>query len=154
MNSAMKGELPSPSKLALIRRFLIANGTQNEIDSGSFLQGFALPGSPLAMVAAGASGEITFRQSFELPMKALMAAYEKHRSTWQEEYERHVNWEFEEEELSLIVSFLESTTGQHFLEGRWRIRAYIGTNTEDLIEQIIADAEVALREGVEDRPTQ
>jgi hypothetical protein len=148
MSSAMVEESPSPSKLALIRRFLIANGTQVEIDSGGFLQRFALPGSPLAMVAAGASGEITFQQSFELPMKALLAAYGQHRSTWQAEYERHVNWEFEEQELSLIVSFLESVTGQHFLEGRWRMGAYVGTNTEDLIEQIVADAEVALRKGI------
>lgn len=148
MSSAMVEESPSPSKLALIRRFLIANDTQAEIDSGDFLQRFALPGTPLAMVAAGASGEITFQQSFELPMKALLAAYGQHRSTWQEEYERHVNWEFQEQELSLIVSFLESTTGQHFLEGRWRMGAYVGTNTENLVEQIVADAEVALREGV------
>lgn len=144
MSSAMEQESPGPSKLALIRRFLIANGTQAEIDTGSFLQQFALAGSPLPMIDTGASRNITFKQSFKLRMKALLAAYDKHRSTWQKEYEAHVNWEFNEQELSLIVSFLESAAGQHFLEGRWRMGAYVGTNTEDLIEQIIADAELTL----------
>ncbi|WP_242137406.1 hypothetical protein [Sphingomonas sp. TREG-RG-20F-R18-01] len=154
MSSAMVEEPPSPAKLALIRRFLIANGTQSDIDTGNFLQRFALPGSPLSMVAADASGDITFRQSWDLPLKALMAAYDKHRHTWQDEYETHVNWEFEEEELSLIVAFLESAVGQHFLEGRWRMGAYVGSNTEDLVEQVLADAEAVLREGVAHRPAQ
>ncbi len=83
-----------------------------------------------------------------------MAAYDKHRHTWQDEYETHVNWEFEEEELSLIVAFLESAVGQHFLEGRWRMGAYVGSNTEDLVEQVLADAEAVLREGVAHRPAQ
>ena len=138
-------EPPSPQKLALIRRFLIANGTQAEIDTGSFLQRYALPGSTLSSVAAEASGEITFGQMFKLPMDALLEAYEAHRATWQDEYERHVNWEFREDELSLIVGFLESSAGEHFLEGRWRMGAYVGTNTEHLLEQIVADAETALR---------
>jgi len=150
----MVAEPASPSKLALIRRFLIANGTQAEIDAGSFLQRFAMPGSPLSMVAASIPGEITFAQAFDLPMKALLAAYEQHRHVWQEEYETHVNWEFDEQELSVIVAFLEGTAGQHFLEGRWRMGAYVGTNTEDLVEQIVADAEAVLREGVADRPAQ
>lgn len=145
MSSAMIEEPPSPAKLALVRRFLVANGTQAEIDSGSFLQRFALPGSALSMIAASASGEITFQQAFDLPMNALLRAYEQHRSTWQEEYEAHVNWEFNEEELSSIIDVLEGPAGEHFLEGRWRMGAYIGTNTEDLIEQIITEAEIALR---------
>jgi hypothetical protein len=144
VTSAMIEEPASATKLALIRRFLIANGNQAEIDSGSFLQRFALPGSALSVAAASTSGEITFRQAFELPMNALREAYEKHRATWQEEYETHINWEFTEDELSAIVDFLESPIGEHFLEGRWRMGAYIGTNTEHLIEQIIADAQTAL----------
>ena len=83
-----------------------------------------------------------------------MAAYDKHRHTWQEEYETHVNWEFDEQELLLIVEFLEGTAGQHFLEGRWRMGAYIGSDTEDLVEQIVADAEAALRDGLAHRPAQ
>jgi hypothetical protein len=138
---------PSPAKLALIRRFLIANGPQAEIDSGNFLQRLALPGSPLSKAAAEGPGEITFGQAFELPWNALLKAYEKHRGTWQDEYERHVNWEFDEEELSLIVGFLESPAGEHFLEGRWRMGAYVGTNTEELLEQIIAEAEATLRKS-------
>ncbi len=153
MPSAMSAEPPSPTKLALIRRFLIADGTQAEIDTGKFLQRFAFPGSPLSMLVIGTSAETTFAQAFELPMQALMTAYEKHRPTWQEEYETHVNWEFEEEELSQIVGFLEGATGHHFLEGRWRMGAYVGTNTEGLVEQIIAEAEIALRKGPEDRLT-
>ena len=144
MGPAMIEQPPSPEKLALIRRFLVANGTQAEIDSGRLLQRFALPGSPLSMAAVGAVAEITFQQSFELPMNALLKAYEKHRATWQEEYETHVNWEFDEEELAIIVAFLESAVGEHFLEGRWRMGAYVGTNTEALIEQIVAEAQAAL----------
>lgn len=145
MSSAMIAEPPSPAKLGLIRRFLVANGTQAEIDSGSFLQRYAMPGSELFRIAASASGEVTFREAFELPMNALLKAYEQHRATWQDEYETHLNWEFNEEELSSIVSFLESPAGKHFLEGSWRMNAYINTNTEDLIEQIIAEAEANLR---------
>lgn len=150
MSSAMIEEPPSPTKLALIRRFLIANGTQAAIDTGKFLERFAFPGSPLSIVATGRSAEITLAQAFQQPMKALMTAYEKYRSTWQDEYETHVNWEFGEEELSLIVGFLEGASGQHFLEGRWRMDAYVGANTEGLVEQIIAEAETALREGSEE----
>jgi hypothetical protein len=146
VSSAMIEEPPSAAKLELIRRFLIANGTQGEIDTGSFLQQFALPGSPLCMAAAAGSPAITLREAFVLPMSALLGAYEQHRATWQSEYERHVNWEFGEEELSVIVRFLESPAGEHFLEGRWRMGAYVGTNTEDLLEQIVAEAEAALRE--------
>ena len=139
-------EPPSVAKLALIRRFLVANGTQAEIDSGSFLQRFALPGNALS-AAASETRPVTLREAFELPMAALLTAYEKHRATWQEEYESHVNWEFETEELSSIVAFLESPAGEHFLEGRWRMGAYVGTNTEELVEQIIGEAETALRAG-------
>lgn len=144
MASAMIEEPANEKKLALIRRFLVANGNQAEIDSGSFLQRLALPGGALSMAAVNASKEVTFEEAFQLPMNALLKAYEPHRKTWQQEYETHVNWEFEEEELLTIVEFLESASGAHFLEGRWRMGAYIGTNTEGLIEQIVAEAETAL----------
>jgi hypothetical protein len=75
MASGMIAEPPSATKLALIRRFLVANGTQAEIDSGSFLQRFAFPGSPLAVLAATSSRDITSRETFEMPMKALLKAY-------------------------------------------------------------------------------
>jgi hypothetical protein len=123
---------PSPSKLDLIRRFLRATGLQSEIDTGSFLRRYAL-------------GELFVDVKLREALKALGAAYLKHRDTWQAEYEDHVHWEFSEAELVQIVTFLESGAGQHLLEGRLRIDAYIGTNTEDLIEEIVMEAVKALR---------
>lgn len=148
VSSAMIETPPSPSKLALIRRFLELNGTQHEIDTGSFLERYAMPGGPLLEMNAldGQPAPIeTFQGAFEKPLNALAQAYAKHRQTWQEEYENHVNWEFSEGELRTIVSFLEGKPGQHFLEGRWRMEAYVGTNTEELIEQIVAEAEQRLQ---------
>ncbi len=153
MSSAMIEEPPSPAKLALIRRFLIANGTQAEIDNGRFLHRFAVPGSLLFEIMAGGPIETNLRQAFDLPMEALMRAYEKKRSTWQDEHERHVNWEFEADELLLIVSFVASAADQHFLEGRRRIGAYVGTNTEHLVDQIIAEAQVDLKKRALERST-
>lgn len=43
-------------------------------------------------------------------------------------YEDHLNWEVPEAELTKIVGFVEKPVGQHFLEGRWRIEAYAGSN--------------------------
>ena len=63
---------------------------------------------------------------------------------WQEEYESHINWEFAESELAQVVAFLEAPVGQHFLDGRWRMDAYISTNTEELVEQIVEEAESAI----------
>ena len=74
----------------------------------------------------------------------MRLAYEPHRLSWQEEYESHINWEFTEAELDEIVPFLEGPSGQHFLEARWRMDAYIGTNTEHLVERIISAAAATL----------
>jgi hypothetical protein len=73
-------------------------------------------------------------------MAALTTAYAKHRAEYQEAYESHVNWEFTESELAQIVTFLESPVGKHFLDGRRRMEAYVGTDTEDLEEQIVKEA--------------
>ncbi len=81
---------------------------------------------------------------FERRMSALKKAYEKHRSTYQRAYEDHVNWEFTEEELAKIVEFLESPVGQHYLDGRWRMEAYTDTNTEDIEQEIVAEAQASL----------
>jgi hypothetical protein len=129
--SAQVNDPASPKKAALIRRFLRAIGTQDRIDSGGFLDAFALGASP---AIAGTGASIT------AAMEALRIAYKPHQATWQHEYEAHVNWEFAETELEQIVDFLESAAGQHFLEGCRRMDAYVATNTEDLTEQIIGKA--------------
>jgi hypothetical protein len=77
---------------------------------------------------------------FQKRMMALTNAYAKHRAEYQKAYEDHVNWEFTEAELAEIVGFLERPVGKHFLDGRWRMEAYVGTNTEDLEEQIVREA--------------
>lgn len=143
--SAMVEEPPSPAKLELIRRYLRLTGTQRRIDSGSFLERYAFPGGRLSEAMAERGGEITFHDLFDIPMAALRRAYEPHRQVWQEEYERHVNWEYTEDELREIVAFLETNAGRHFLDGEWRMNAYVGTNTEELLEQIIREAEASVR---------
>lgn len=77
-------------------------------------------------------------------MSALKKAYAKYRSAYQQAYESHVNWEFTEEELAKIVAFLESLVGKHYLDGHWRMEAYTSTNTEDLEQQIVAEAQASL----------
>jgi hypothetical protein len=75
---------------------------------------------------------------------ALINAYARHRAEYQREYESHVNWEFSEDELREIVGFLERPVGRHFLEGRWRMDAYVGTNAEQIEEQIVTEAMAAI----------
>jgi hypothetical protein len=144
--SAMNEAPPSAAKLELIRRYLRLTGLQRRIDSGSFLEHYALLGGPLTQ-AMGDRGAISFSDIFEIPMAALRRAYEPHRHVWQEEYERHLNWEYTEDELRQIVAFLEGNAGRHFLEGEWRMNAYVGTNTEDLEAQIVREAGASLRAG-------
>ncbi|SEJ90081.1 hypothetical protein SAMN05428950_104236 [Sphingomonas sp. OV641] len=84
------------------------------------------------------------RSGFERRMSALKSAYEKHRATYQKAYEDHVNWEFTEDELAKIVTFLESRVGKHYLDGRWRMEAYTETNTEDIEQGIVAEAQASL----------
>jgi hypothetical protein len=143
--SAMVAEPPSPAKLELIRRYLRLTGTQQRIDSGSFLQPIAVPGGPLSQPMVELQPDVSFRDMFTIPMAALLRAYQPHRHVWQEEYERHVNWEYGEDELRQIVAFLGSGAGQHFLEGERRMNAYVGTNTEELLEQIVSEAQAILR---------
>ena len=82
----------------------------------------------------------SLKDGFDKRMTALRNAYSKHRAEYQQAYEDHVNWEFTEVELGEMVAFLESPVGKHYLEGRWRMEAYVGTNTEDLEEQIVKEA--------------
>jgi hypothetical protein len=135
-------EAPSSSKLELIRRFLRLNGTQAEIDDGGFVQRYGLAGGPLVPLVLGQVADPI--SPMRAAMDALNIAYQKRRDVWQEEYENHVNGEFTEQELQQIVAFLEGEVGQHFLHGRWRMNAYVSTNTEYLIEQIIEEARASL----------
>lgn len=134
----------SASKLALIREFLRAIGRQDQLDSGSFLERYAMPGGVMWQIKPG--GQITedLRSGFERRMAALRKAYEKHRVEYQQAYEDHVNWEFTEQELAKIVLFLNSPTGQHYLDGRSRMEAYTDTNTEDIEAGIVAEAQAGL----------
>ncbi len=135
---------PSPTKLLLIRRFLRAIGRQDQLDTGSFLERYAIPGGPMWHVQSGSQLTESLSGGFQVRMAALKKAYAKHRSEYQQAYESHVNWEFTEEELAEIVTFLERPVGKHYLDGRWRMEAYVGTNTEELEEQIVAEAQASL----------
>ena len=135
---------PSPSKLILIRRYLRAIGRQDQLDTGSFLERYAIPGGPMWQSPTSGAAADTLLGGFERRMTALKNAYAKHRASYQQAYESHVNWEFTEAELAQIVSFLESPVGKHFLDGRWRMDAYVGTDTEEMEEQIVKEATAAL----------
>lgn len=134
----------SATKTALIRRFLRAIGRQDQLDSGSFLERYAIPGGVMWPITKGVQPTEDFFGGFERRMSALKMAYEKRRATYQQAYESHVNWEFTEQELSKIVEFLESPVGKHYLEGRWRMEAYSNTNTEDIEQEIVAEAQASL----------
>ena len=142
--SAQIDKPPSPSKLLLIRRLLRAIGLQQQLDSGSFLERYAIPGGPMWQVTNGQAVQESLEGGFEKRMAALTNAYGKHRAEYQRAYEDHVNWEFTEAELAEIVGFLERPVGKHFLDGRWRMEAYVGTNTEQMEEQILKDATASL----------
>jgi hypothetical protein len=142
---AGKIEAPaSAGKLILIRRFLRAIGRQDQLDSASFLERYAMPGGALWPIEPGNQLMEDLRSGFERRISALKKAYEKHRATYQKAYEDHVNWEFTEEELATIVAFLESRVGKHYLDGRWRMEAYTDTNTEDIEQSIVAEAQASL----------
>lgn len=143
--SAQIDKPPSPSKLLVIRRFLKAIGLQQQLDSGSFLERYAVPGGPMWPVSSGTAPRETFTGGFETRIVALRNAYDKHRAEYQKAYENHVNWEFTEGELTEIVSFLERPVGKHFLDGRWRMDAYVGSETEELEEQIVQEAMATVR---------
>jgi hypothetical protein len=142
--SAQIDEPASPSKLLLIHRFLRAIGKQDQLDTGSFLERYAIPGGPMWQVSNGQVLTEDLKGGFEKRMAALTTAYGKHRATYQQAHESHVNWEFTEAELAQIVVFLESPVGKHFLDGRWRMDAYVGTDTKAMEEQIVKEAIASL----------
>ena len=143
--AAQVSKPPSPTKVRLIRRYLELLGVQHQIETGSFLERYAILGGPTwqAPTRQIAKPE-TFVGAVEARMTALKKAYVPHRSTYQQAYDNHVNWEFTEEELAEIVSFLERPVGKHFLDGRWRMEAYVGTDTEELEQQIVNAAAASL----------
>ena len=73
-------------------------------------------------------------------IEALKAVYERHRPAYQSEYEEHLNWEFTEDELRQMIAFFDSPVGQHYLDGTWRMEAYIGTNMEETEQALVAEA--------------
>jgi hypothetical protein len=79
------------------------------------------------------------------PTEALRTVYEKYRPIYQSEYEQHLNWEFTEDELRQMIAFFESSVGQHYLDGTWRMEAYIGTNMEETEQALVAEAVEAYR---------
>lgn len=135
--SAQESSPSSAEKLVLIRRFMKASGLQSRIDTGSYLERYAfIPELGWAQGTENAPRNSTLIEQWTGPIDALKAAYEKYRPQYQEAYESHINWEFTEEELRRIVSFLESPLGKHYLDGTWRMEAYTGTNmaeTEELL---------------------
>jgi hypothetical protein len=143
--SALVEKPASLAKLVLIRRFMKAIGLQDKLDTGSFLERYAVPGGPMWTISSGQTLGETLSGGFERRMTALRDAYAQHRAEYQEAYEDHLNWEFTETELTEIVGFLERPVGQHYLDGRWRMEAYVGTNTEDLEARIVSEAQANLR---------
>lgn len=139
--SAKESSPPSSEKSALIRRFMKASGLQVRIDTGSFLERYAfIPELGWAQGTENAAQNSTLMERWTGPIEALKAAYEKYRPQYQEAYESHINWEFTEEELRGIVSFLESPLGEHYLDGTWRMEAYTGTNMEEAEEMLVRQA--------------
>lgn len=139
--SAQESSPPSAEKLVLILRFMKVSGLQSRIDTGSFLERYAfIPELGWAQGTENAPRNSSVIEQWTGPIDALKAAYEKYRPQYQEAYESHINWEFTEEELRGIVSFLESPLGEHYLDGTWRMDAYTGTNMEETEELLVRQA--------------
>lgn len=143
--SAQINQPPSTAKLKLIKQFLQLIGLQDRLDTGSFLERYALPGGPMWAVTPSESNTENLGGGIKLRFDALKAAYAKRRSAFQQAYEDHLNWEFTESELNDIVTFLGSPVGKHYLDGRWRMEAYAGTNTEDMEANIVKEALASLK---------
>lgn len=136
-------------KLELIRRFMIVAGIQSELDSGRFLERYALSpefgwieGSVESWEKRGARRRKESNLMIDIigRIEALKAAYKKYRPVYQTEYEKHLNWEFTEDELRQMVDFFDSPVGKHYLDGIGRIGGYIGTNMEETEKALVAEA--------------
>lgn len=143
---------PSPAKLALIREFLKLTGKQAQIDNASWLKRHAAPGGVLWPTAPVTQ---SLREELDMCSAAIDQAYAPRRPIYQQEYEDHLNFEFTEGELAEIVAFLRQPAGQHYLDGQWRMNAYVGSNTEDLDEATLDEAIAAvstIRASQQERP--
>ena len=139
--SALIGSPPTEEKLELIRQFMTVVGIQSRLDSGSFLERYAFV-PELGWHEGGVENleESNLLDSLFGPIEALKAVYEKYRSVYQSEYEQHLNWEFTEDELRQMIAFFDSSVGKHYLDGTWRMEAYIGTNMEETEQALVAEA--------------
>jgi hypothetical protein len=137
---------PTEEKLELIRRFMRAADIQSRLDSGSFLERYAFV-PELGWNESGAENRSVTNvlETFTGRVEALEAVYEKYRPVYQSEYEQHLNWEFTEEELRQMIGFLESSVGQHYLDGSWRMEAYVSTNMEETEQALVTEAVQAYR---------
>lgn len=142
-------QIESPAteeKLKLIRRYMRVVGIQDQLDSGSFLERYAfLPELGWHEDCSHDHTKSNLLDSFTGPTVALRAVYERFRPEYQNEYEQHLNWEFTEDELRQMIAFFESSVGQHYLDGSWRMEAYVGTNMEETEKAIVAEAVQAYR---------
>ena len=93
-------------------------GVQDQLDTGSFLDRYAMPGGPLWKVKSGENLIEHLGDGFKIRSEALKGAYARRRAIYQQAYEDHLNWEFTEAELKEIVAFLSKPVGQHYLDGR------------------------------------
>lgn len=143
--SAQIDGAPSPTKLKLIRQFLDLIGVQHQLDTGSFLERYAMPGGPMWAVTPGEPLQEDLADGFRVRFEALKIAYAKRRTAYQQDYEDHLNWEFTEDELKEIVTFLGKPVGKHYLDGRWRMEAYTRNNTEEMDEDIVKEALAGLK---------
>lgn len=132
---------PTVEKLKLIRRFMTVVGIQGRLDSGSFLERYAFV-PELGWHEGGDEDrtESNLMDGFTGPIEALKYVYEKYRPIYQSEYEQHLNWEFTEDELRQMIAFFDSSVGKHYLDGTWRMEAYIGTNMEETEQALVAEA--------------
>jgi hypothetical protein len=129
---------PSDAKMTLIRRYLAATGVQDRIEKGSFLDRYTAPGG--AVFEAGMKKAGTIVECLTCGIDAVRRAYSPHQYIWQNQYEQHIHFKFSVEQLEVIVDFLESPTRLHFRDWEWRMDAYISSNTEDIVEQIVDEA--------------
>lgn len=132
---------PTEEKLELIRRFMTVAGIQSRLDSGSFLERYAFV-PELGWHEGGVENrtESNLLGGLTGPVEALNAIYEKYRPVYQSEYQQHLNWEFTEDELRQMIAFFDSSVGRHYLDGTWRMEAYIGTNMEETEQALVAEA--------------
>lgn len=146
VSSAQITSPPSEEKLALIRQFMKAAGIQSRLDSGSFLERYAfVPELGWHELPSEESREVNLLEILTGPIEALKSAYEKYRPIYQSEYESHINWEFKEDEPRQMIAFFESSVGQHYLEGTWRMEAYTATTLEEIEQSLVTEAVQAYR---------